>query len=274
MSNRKVGIYVDSMNIMRSGGYGMRYEVIRRFAARDGDEIIRLNAYVAIDEERAASDPNYKNTLNFILTLRDLGFKVVEKPIRWYTDESGRTYGKANLDMEMALDIISQSDRLDLVYLFTGDGDFCNVVTIVQNKGCRVELVAFANVSGRLRREVDLFVPGYLVPGLLPTTPPYAGTPPWGELGSRVRGVCTAYFQDRAFGFFRFMRSFGKVWVTDTRLEESPYTSVFFLEKDLPPGVHPENLPTRDYIFEFTLTESKEKEKGFMAADIDLTYRY
>ena len=205
MSHRRVGVYVDSMNIMRCGGYGMRYEVIRRFVGRDGDEVMRLNAYVAIDEERAISDPNYKTTLNFILTLRDLGFKAIEKPIRWYTDESGRTYGKANLDMEMGLDIVSQSDRLDMIYLFTGDGDFCSVVTMAQNKGCRVELVAFANVSARLRREVDLFVPGYLVPGLLPTTPPFAGAPPWGEVGSRVRGVCTKYFQDRSYGFFRFM---------------------------------------------------------------------
>src|SRR5574340_861497 len=219
---RRVGVYVDSMNIMRNGGYGMRYEVIRRFASRDGDEALRLNAYVAIDEDRAGSDPNYKNTLNFILTLRDLGFKAVEKAIRWYTDDSGRTYGKANLDMEMGLDIVSQSDRLDIIYLFTGDGDFCSVVTMAQNKGCR------------------------------------------------VGGVCTKYFQDRSYGFFRFMASFGKVWVTDTRLEESPYTSVFFMEKDLPPGIHAENLPSRDYIFEFTLTEG---EKGLVAADIDLIYK-
>jgi hypothetical protein len=67
------------------------------------------------------------------------------------------------------------------------------------------------------------------------------------------------------------MHTFGKVWVTDTRLEESPYASVFFLEKDLPPGINPENLPSRDYIFEFTLNEG---EKGFVAADIDLLYKY
>src|SRR4030042_6350157 len=200
MSNRRIGVYVDSMNIMRNGGYGMRYEVIRRLAAWDGDEVMRLNAYVAIDEERATSDPNYKNPLNFILTLRDLGFKAVEKAIRWYTDDSGRTYGKANLDMEMGLDIVSQPDRLDLIYLFTGDGDFCSVVTTVQNKGCRVELVAFANVSARLRREVDLFVPGFLIPGLLPPPPPHAGAPPWGESGSRGRGGWTKYFLDRSHG--------------------------------------------------------------------------
>jgi len=271
MTGRRVGVYVDSMNIMRSGGYGMRYEVIRRLAGFNTDEAARLNAYVAIDEERAISDPAYKNTLNFILTLRDLGFKVVEKPIRWYTDDSGRTYGKANLDMEMALDIISQSEKLDLIYLFTGDGDFVSVVTKVQNKGCRVELVAFANVSSRLRREGDLFIPGYLIPGLLPTATRSAGAPNWGEVGSRVRGICTAYFLDRAYGFLRFLNTYGKLWITDTRQEESPYASVFFLEKDLPNGVHPENLPSRDYIMEFTLAEG---EKGLVATDIELVYKY
>jgi uncharacterized LabA/DUF88 family protein len=271
MANRRVGVYVDSMNIMRSGGYGMRYEVIRRLAGANNDEASRLNAYVAIDEERAVSDPAYKNTLNFILTLRDLGFKVIEKPIRWYTDDSGRTYGKANLDMEMALDIISQSEKLDLIYLFTGDGDFVSVVSMVQNKGCRVELVAFANVSSRLRREVDLFIPGYLIPGLLPTTGRATGAANWGEIGSRVRGICTAYFLDRSYGFLRFLHTYGKLWITDTRQEESPYASVFFMEKDLPSGVNPENLPSRDYIMEFTLGEG---EKGLVANDIELVYKY
>ena len=150
---------------------------------------MRLNAYVAIDEDRAGSDPNYKNTLNFILTLRDLGFKAVEKAIRWYTDDSGRTYGKANLDMEMGLDIVSQSDRLDLIYLFTGDGDFCSVVSMVQNKGCRVELIAFSNVSARLRREVDIFIPGIPDPGpLAHHARPLPGRPP----GARWAAGCGA----------------------------------------------------------------------------------
>lgn len=266
----RIGVYVDSMNIVRNGGYGMRYEVLRRFATRNGGEIIRLNAYVALDEERVGSDPNYNATLNFISTLRDLGFKVIEKPIRWFTDDSGRTYGKANADMDMALDIISQSDRLDMVLLLTGDGDFCNVVTMVQNKGCRVELVAFNNVSSRLRREVDLFVSGYLIPGLLPVLAP-PGSPPWGEPGSRVRGVCTKYLPDKSYGFMRYIHTLGKLWITDTRQEESPYKSVFFMEKDLPLGVHPEALPSRDHIFEFTIVEG---EKGYQASDIILLYQY
>jgi hypothetical protein len=46
---------------------------------------------------------------------------------------------------------------------------------------------------------------------------------------------------------------------------------VFFLEKDLPRGMHPDNLPSRDFIFEFTLNEG---EKGFVASNIDLIYKY
>ncbi len=268
----KIGVYVDSMNIVRNGGYGMRYEVLRRFATRNGGEVVRLNAYVALDEDRAGRDPNYDATLNFISTLRDLGFKVIEKPIRWFTDDSGQKYGKANADMDMALDIISQCRRLDVVLLLTGDGDFRNVVSMVQNQGCRVELVAFNNVSLDLRREVDLFVPGYLIPGLLPTQAS-PGAPAWGEIGSRVRGVCTKYQHDRGYGFLRFIHTFGKLWITDTRQEDSPYKSVFFMEKDLPQGVYPEDLPSRDHIFEFTLMDG-EKGKGFQTSDISLIYQY
>jgi hypothetical protein len=271
MSYRRVGVYVDSMNIMRSGGYGMRYEVIRRFAGFNTDEVTRLNAYVAIDEERAMSDPAYKNTLNFILTLKGPGVQGYRKTHPLVHGRLGPFLRQGQPGYGNGPGHHFPIGALDLIYLFTGDGDFVNVVTMVQNKGCRVELVAFANVSTRLRREVDLFIPGYLIPGLLPTASRYAGAPAWGEIGSRVRGVCTAYFLDRAYGFLRFIQSFGKLWITDTRQDESPYSSVFFLEKDMPPGVHPENLPSRDYIMEFTLAEG---EKGLVANDMELVYRY
>jgi hypothetical protein len=44
------------------------------------------------------------------------------------------------------------------------------------------------------------------------------------------------------------------------------------MEKDLPVGVHADDLPSRDHIFEFTLVD--EKGKGFQAADISLSYQY
>ena len=90
----------------------------------------------------------------------------------WYVDETGSRYGKANADLDMAVDALLQSENLDKVLFATGDGDFVQVVKALQNKGCRVEAVAFQNISSNLKREVDLFMSGYLIPNLLPLENP------------------------------------------------------------------------------------------------------
>ena len=55
-SGLRAGVYVDVENTMRNGGRGMRFDVLRDYACRDGAEAIRLNAYLAFDEERAEHD--------------------------------------------------------------------------------------------------------------------------------------------------------------------------------------------------------------------------
>ncbi|MGA7875285.1 MAG: NYN domain-containing protein, partial [Desulfoferrobacter sp.] len=179
----KVGVYVDAANLARNGGYGMRYDVLREFACRGNADPVRLNAYVTFDAERAEQDTTYKQgQFDFYSLLRDFGFKVIQKNVKWYTDESGNRFGKANADLDMAVDALLQSENLDRVLLATGDGDFIRVVQALQNKGCRVEIVSFENVSAELRREADIFMSGYLIPNLLPSLS-YRGAPTWGEMG-------------------------------------------------------------------------------------------
>lgn len=271
-SNARVGVYVDVENINRNGGFGMRYDVLRKFACRDLAEPIRLNAYVAFDEERAREDPAYrKRVLDFYLVLRDLGYKVIEKKVKWYTDRGVR-YAKANSDMDMAVDALLQSENLDRVLLVTGDGDFDQVVRALQNKGCRVEVVGFRHVSGSLRREADLFVSGFLIPNLLPIykEQPRQG---WGEVGSRVRGTCYAFKEH--FGFLRFLYKLsGEIWITDTREDESPYRTAFVHISDFPPNFDTTLLPSRDFIFEFDLVESDKGENKLMARNVELIDRF
>ena len=47
----KAGIYVDSLNIMMNGGYGIRYDVLFRYAEIDA-VVLRANAYLCEDRER------------------------------------------------------------------------------------------------------------------------------------------------------------------------------------------------------------------------------
>lgn len=266
----KVGVYVDVANIMRNGGYGMRYDILREFACRDNGEPVRLNVYVAFDEERAQGDQDYKErTLGFYSALRDIGFKVIEKPVRWYTDESGNRFGKANADLDMAVDTLLQSENLDRVLMITGDGDFVQVVRALQNRGCRVEVVAFQNVSMDLRREADMFISGYLIPDLLPVVSG-ENKKGWGEIGSRVRGTCYSYYHTKRFGFMRFLNKIGPgLWITDARREDSPFKTVFAHESNFMTPVNFNQLPNREFIFEFDLAQG---DKGPQATNINLVY--
>src|SRR5438105_998916 len=110
----RVGVYVDVANLSRNGGYGMRYDVLREFACRGSAEPIRLNAYVSYDEDRADREIEYKDAqIAFFSILRDFGFKVIEKKYKWYFDENGRAFGKANADLDMAVDALLQSENID-----------------------------------------------------------------------------------------------------------------------------------------------------------------
>lgn len=269
-SATKIGVYVDAANLYRNGGHGMRYEVLRDFAARDSGELVRLNAYVTYDARRAAIDPVFKRGQDgFHSALRDFGYKVIVKQVKWLIDDSGQEYGKANADLDMAVDALLQSENLDRVLLATGDGDFVQVVRALQNRGCRVEVVAFDNVSADLRCEADMFVPGFLIPNLLPIEGNGMDRS-WGQEGSRVRGTCYSFQQDKFFGFLRYLRHIGPgLWNTDTRRDGSPYMSAFAHGSEYH-DFDVTQLPSRDHIFEFTLAPSDRGDGRMQARDVVL----
>ena len=251
-NNAKVGVYVDVANMMRNGGYGMQYDVLREFACRDGSQAIRLNAYVSYDRERGRDDHGYREkTFNYFSVLREFGYKIIQKEVKWYEDEEGNRYSKANSDLDMAVDVLLQSENLDRVLLVTGDGDFTQVVRALQNKGCRVEVLAFENVSSELRREADMFINGHLIPNLV------GRQERWGRIGSRVRGYCYHHDDNKGFGFMRYLAEIGGgLWITDTRNPDSPYRTAFFHDSQLPEGFNAMDLPSRQIVFEFTLSDS------------------
>jgi len=264
-----VGLYIDAANIQYNGGWGMAYDVLREFACRDGGVPLRLNSYVTFDAERARRDNGYRfGVERFHNAIRDMGFKVIVKEVKRYRDDAGNTFAKANADLDMAVDALLQSDALGRVILATGDGDFVRVVQALQNKGCRVEVVAFDNVSAALRREVDYFLSGFLIPNLLPSREG-PDSVPWGEKGSIVRGVCYHFNRDGGFGFIRYLRHAGaNLWITDTRRDDSPYASAYFSLADLDDSVAPDQLQRPETVLEFRLGVSQAKEGELQAYEV------
>lgn len=269
----KIGVFVDAENIRYNGGYQLRYDILRRFAGRYNGSLLRLNTYIAFDKDRSKTDSEYaKRAYSYQQMVRDFGWKIIVKEVRRYTDDEGNVTTKANADLDLAVDAMIQSEKLDLVLLVTGDGDFLQVVTALQDRGCRVELLGFRNVSQELRRQVDDYFPGFLIPDLLPIS--YEPRNEWGTPGSCVRGVCSKWFAEKGYGFLRFLNKIDpNLWITDPRDSDSPYASAFCHINELAEGVTDDVLMNRNSILEFYL-EHSDKDAGFVAKNIRLVPSY
>ncbi|MEX2404118.1 MAG: NYN domain-containing protein [Balneolales bacterium] len=264
---QRVGIYVDAISVTMNGGFGLRYDILRKFACRENDSSAsRLNVYLAYDISRSKEDENYHiRTSRFCEVLRDFEYKVFEKPVQQLTDpETGNVLSKSAVNLDMAVDIMAQAKYLDRIIILTSDDAFSKVISAVQNMGCRVELVGFDNVPTTLKHEVDMYISGYIIPGMMPVKSPYE----WGTVGSRVRGVCYDFSHNDGYGFLRYLsRIDDKLWVTDSRSKSSPYCTVFAHVSQFEQDFDTSFLPSRDLIFEFDLVEN---DKGLIAEDIVL----
>src|SRR4029079_454000 len=86
--------------------------------------------------------------------LRRHGYRVVSKDIRKYGD--GKV--KANLDIELVVDMMKTARNLDIAIVVSGDGDFAPAIRAVQEQGVRVEVISFrGNTSSDLIGVADLF---------------------------------------------------------------------------------------------------------------------
>jgi len=61
-------------------------------------------------------------------------------------------------ELELAIDVMEMSACVDHVVIFSGDGDFRRVLELVESKGVRVEVVAFAaSTAMELRSVADQY---------------------------------------------------------------------------------------------------------------------
>jgi uncharacterized LabA/DUF88 family protein len=112
----------------------------------EGRQLVRATAYAPITD-----DPQTRfEKQRFVEPVINHGYKIVTKPWKRFNDGSM----KANFDIELAVDILTMSDRLDIVVLLSGDGDFRRVCELVESKGVRVEVVSFAQSTAMELRAV------------------------------------------------------------------------------------------------------------------------
>jgi uncharacterized LabA/DUF88 family protein len=145
---QRVGILVDISNMYHSAKnlYNRKVnfkEILNKAVA--GRKLIRATAYAIRTEN--------KEELPFVEALDQQGFEVKMKDLQIFAGGSK----KADWDVGIAIDAIKLADKLDVIVLVSGDGDYLPLVSYLQNnKGCLVEIMAFRKTcSSRLIEEAD-----------------------------------------------------------------------------------------------------------------------
>ncbi|BFD24774.1 MAG: NYN domain-containing protein [Candidatus Parcubacteria bacterium] len=150
-SEQRIGILVDVSNMYHSAKnlYNRRVNFKNILTeAVAGRKLIRATAYVIKSDN--------EDEMNFFEALSQQGFEVKMKDLQTFAGGAK----KGDWDVGIALDAIRLADKLDVIVLVSGDGDYLPLVSYLQNnKGCLVEIMAFRKTcSTRLIEESDDFM--------------------------------------------------------------------------------------------------------------------
>ena len=150
-AEQRIGILVDVSNMYHSAKnlYNRRVNFKNILTeAVAGRKLIRATAYVIKSDN--------EDEMNFFEALSQQGFEVKMKDLQTFAGGAK----KGDWDVGIALDAIRLADKLDVIILVSGDGDYLPLVSYLQNnKGCLVEIMAFRKTcSARLIEESDDFM--------------------------------------------------------------------------------------------------------------------
>ncbi len=148
--NQRVGVFVDVQNMYHSAknlyGANVNFAKVLETAVADR-QLIRAIAYVIRSKSREEQ--------GFFEAIFKQGFELKIKDLQIFPGGMK----KADWDVGMAVDAIKMADKLDVIILVTGDGDYIPLIFYLrENKGCLVEVVAFGETtSSKLIEAADGF---------------------------------------------------------------------------------------------------------------------
>ena len=159
----RVMLFIDGSNFFSSIKYlGYKPDfrkIVEYYESKLGAKLVARYYYTAL---KPKEDINPVQPLVDYLTYN--GWRVVTKPITVHKQSDGPDKIKGNMDIELAMDMLTHAvqDDYDVAVLFTGDGDFASLVRRVQQRGKRVIAVSYlddksSTTADVLRRQVDKF---------------------------------------------------------------------------------------------------------------------
>lgn len=109
-------------------------------------EVVDAFYYVGVDIPPEARQDKYLKALTF------MGYSLVTKELKTITQENGALIKKANLDIEIVLDMFNTIDHYDMAVLVSGDGDFERPLQLLRARGKKFLVMSTpGNVAIELR---------------------------------------------------------------------------------------------------------------------------
>ena len=158
--DERLALFIDGANLYSSArALGLEIDFRKLLDEfRKKGRLLRANYYTTLLE-----NDDYSPIRPLVDWLTYNGFNVIKKPAKEYTDREGRRRVRGNMNIEIAVDMLSISDRIDHAVLFSGEGDFRALAAALKQRGVRVTVISTVKsqppmVSDDLRREADAFV--------------------------------------------------------------------------------------------------------------------
>ena len=142
----RVALFVDTQNLYYAArdGYDAAVDYGRLLElAQRGRALASATAYVV---ERDGDS----SAFGFVTKLSALGYRVRRRSVRVHrADEGGRPVMEGDWDMGIAADMVRALEHVDVLVLGSGDGDFVPMLELAQQRGKRVEVLAFREAAAQ-----------------------------------------------------------------------------------------------------------------------------
>ena len=139
LENRgRVAIFIDGSNLFYAAlqlGIEIDYSKLL-YRITGGSRLLRSFFYTGVDRTNEKQQ-------GFLLWMRRNGYRVIAKDLVQLPDGSK----KANLDVEIAVDMMSLVSAYDTAVLVSGDGDLAYAVDAISYRGARVEVISLRSMT-------------------------------------------------------------------------------------------------------------------------------
>jgi uncharacterized LabA/DUF88 family protein len=138
LSQERVAIFIDGASLFYAAlqlGIEVDYCKLLRFLTKDC-RLLRSFFYTGIDTS------NQKQQ-NFLLWMQNHGYRVLTKDLIQSPDGSK----KANMNVEIAIDMMTLVGCYDTAILVSGDGELAYAVNAVSYRGVRVNVVSLRSMT-------------------------------------------------------------------------------------------------------------------------------